>query len=68
MVSVLLLSKLVTNAFLRSPDTAKIKQKMVYASSKDAIRKKLNGIGVEVQGTDHSEISFESVVDKVKLF
>lgn len=50
----------------RAPDTAKVKQKMLYASSKDAIRKKLVGVGVEVQATDASEISFEAVLDKVK--
>lgn len=38
---------------------------MLYASSKDAIRKKLVGIGVEVQATDASEISFEAVLEKV---
>jgi hypothetical protein len=39
----------------RAPDTSKIKQKMLYASSKDALRKKLVGIGSEIQGTDFSE-------------
>lgn len=50
----------------RAPDTSKVKQKMLYASSKDAIRKKLIGIGTEVQATDASEISFEAVLEKVK--
>ena len=49
----------------RSPDNAKIKHKMVYASSKDAIRKKLDGIYTEVQATDLAELSYESVLDKV---
>ena len=49
----------------RSPDNAKIKHKMVYASSKDAIRKKLDGIYTEVQATDVAELSYESVFDKV---
>jgi cofilin len=30
---------------------------MVYASSKDAIRRQLVGIAVEMQGTDLSEVS-----------
>ena len=38
---------------------------MLYASSKDAIRKKLVGIGHEVQGTDFSEIDYESVLERV---
>ncbi|TPX41006.1 hypothetical protein SeLEV6574_g06293 [Synchytrium endobioticum] len=48
-----------------SPDTAKVKSKMVYAASKDALRKKLDGIYVEIQGTDLSEVAYETVLDKV---
>ncbi|KAF5360671.1 hypothetical protein D9756_004989 [Leucocoprinus leucothites] len=43
-----------------TPDNAKIKQKMVYASSKDALRKSLIGIAVEVQASDFSEAAYES--------
>jgi len=53
---------------IRSPETAKIKQKMLYASSKDALRKKLVGIAHEIQATDPSEITFETVLEKVKSF
>lgn len=49
----------------RSPDTAKVKQKMLYAASKDALRKKLDGIYTEIQCTDLSEVSYETVLDKV---
>lgn len=38
---------------------------MVYASSKDALRRSLNGIGTEVQATDSAEISYEAVLEKV---
>jgi len=48
-----------------APDSAKIKAKMLYASSKDAVRKKLVGVGVEVQATDRSEIDHSSVLAKV---
>ncbi|KAL1923301.1 uncharacterized protein VTP21DRAFT_8281 [Calcarisporiella thermophila] len=48
-----------------SPDTSKIKQKMLYASSKDALRRQLVGIGAEIQGTDHAEVSYEAVLEKV---
>lgn len=48
-----------------SPDTAPIKSKMVYASSKETIRRAFNGIGVEIQGTDYAEVSHESVLEKV---
>ncbi|KAM6494457.1 actin depolymerizing factor [Amanita muscaria] len=47
-----------------SPDTAKIKQKMVFASSRDALRRSLVGIGVEIQGTDSSEVAHEAVLEK----
>jgi cofilin len=43
----------------RSPDDAKIKQKMLFASSRDALRRSLVGIAVEIQGTDYSEVSWE---------
>jgi len=48
-----------------SPDSAKIKAKMLYASTKDAIRKKLVGIGTEVQATDAAEIDRDAVLEKV---
>lgn len=38
------------------PDTARIKEKMMYASSKENLKRKLNGIQVEVQATDASEV------------
>lgn len=49
----------------RSPDDSKVKQKMLYASSKDALRKALVGIATEIQGTDFSEVSYETVLEKV---
>lgn len=44
----------------RSPDDSKIKQKMVFASSKDALRRALVGISSEIQGTDASEVDYQS--------
>ena len=35
-----------------SPDTAPVRSKMVYASSKDALRRALNGVSTDIQGTD----------------
>ncbi|KAF7729346.1 cofilin [Apophysomyces ossiformis] len=46
------------------PDTSAIRKKMIYASSKDAIRKRLEGIAVEIQGTDSSEVAYETVLEK----
>jgi len=48
-----------------APDSAKIKAKMLYASTKEAIRKKLVGVGVEIQATDLAEIDREAVLEKV---
>ncbi len=48
-----------------SPDTARIKSKMISASSKDTIRRALSGIGIEVQATDYSEVAYEAVLEKV---
>jgi cofilin len=45
---------------IRSPDNAKIKQKMLYASSRDALKRALTGIAVEIQGSDYSEVSYET--------
>jgi len=51
---------------LWAPDSAKIKEKMLYTSSKDAVRKKLVGVGTEIQATDLGEIDREVVLEKVK--
>ncbi|KAI9058115.1 recombinant Actophorin [Trametes sanguinea] len=48
-----------------SPDDSKVKQKMLFASSKDALRRALVGIAAEIQGTDYSEVAHENVLDKV---
>lgn len=48
------------------PDTSKVRQKMLYASSKDAIRKKLAGVAAEVQATDMSEVSYDALLEKAK--
>ncbi|ODV85173.1 hypothetical protein CANARDRAFT_28470 [[Candida] arabinofermentans NRRL YB-2248] len=48
-----------------SPDTANVRAKMVYASSKDALRRALNGVSTDIQGTDFSEVAFESVLERV---
>jgi cofilin len=47
-----------------SPDNAPIKAKMVSSSSKDSLRRALNGVAIEVQGTDYDEIAYETVLEK----
>ena len=38
---------------------------MLFASSKDALRRSLVGIAAEIRGTDYSEVAHENVLDKV---
>ena len=45
----------------RSPDTSRVRMKMVYASSKDRFKRELDGIQVELQATDPSEMSFDII-------
>jgi len=47
------------------PETSKIKSKMLYTSTKDSLKKKLVGIGCEVQATDASEIQYSEVLSRV---
>merc|ERR1712210_226901 len=45
------------------PDTARIKKKMLYSSSFDALKKSLVGVHKYVQATDASEASEESIME-----
>uniref|UniRef100_A0A5B6ZUI7 ADF-H domain-containing protein n=1 Tax=Davidia involucrata TaxID=16924 RepID=A0A5B6ZUI7_DAVIN len=44
-----------------SPDPSRVRSKMLYASSKDRFKRELDGIQVELQATDPSEMSFDIV-------
>ncbi|KAK4688453.1 cofilin, partial [Tremellales sp. Uapishka_1] len=46
------------------PDDAPVRGKMIFASSKEALRRRLEGIAIEIQATDYSEISKDAVLDK----
>eukprot|EP00058_Branchiostoma_floridae_P003519 XP_002589007.1 hypothetical protein BRAFLDRAFT_124917 [Branchiostoma floridae] len=48
------------------PDTASVKDKMLYASSKDAVKKALGSGITEVQATDLSELSFDYFWEKAQ--
>jgi len=48
------------------PDTARIKKKMLYSSSFDALKQALEGIGKYIQATDMSEAAPECVLEKIK--
>ncbi|THG00415.1 hypothetical protein TEA_019691 [Camellia sinensis var. sinensis] len=45
----------------RAPDTSRIRSKMLYASSKDEFKRELDGIQVELQATDPSEMNFDII-------
>ncbi|WWC60541.1 cofilin [Kwoniella dejecticola CBS 10117] len=47
-----------------SPDDANVKNKMMFASSKDALRRRLEGIHIEIQATDFSEITKDAILEK----
>ena len=50
--------------FFRCPDSSGVKKKMIYASSKDAVAKKLEGIQVNIQCNDLDEISYAEVIEQ----
>mmetsp|Transcript_11104 Transcript_11104/g.16350 ORF Transcript_11104/g.16350 Transcript_11104/m.16350 type:complete len:141 (-) Transcript_11104:263-685(-) len=53
-------SKLVFIAW--SPDSCGIREKMIYAGSKEAIKSQLDGVGVFLTATDPSELDHDSTV------
>ncbi|CAA3024717.1 actin-depolymerizing factor 2 [Olea europaea subsp. europaea] len=44
-----------------SPDTARVRCKMIYASSKDRFKRELDGIQVELQATDPTEMDLDVI-------
>ena len=50
----------------RAPDTAKIKAKMMYASTKDFFKGHLDGLSIELQANEHDEITEEAIGESVK--
>ncbi|KAH9607771.1 hypothetical protein KSS87_022420 [Heliosperma pusillum] len=47
-----------------SPDTARVRSKMIYASSKDRFKRELDGIQVELQATDPTEMGLDVFKDR----
>lgn len=46
------------------PDEANVREKMLYSSSKQAIHSRLDGIHINVQATDSSEVTKDVFFDK----
>lgn len=53
---------------LWAPDTAKVKSKMIYASSKEAIKSALVGVGIFLTSTDASELDEEHIQSSIAKF
>lgn len=51
-----------------APGTAKIKSKLLYASTKDTIKKALTGAAIELQANGPDEITWEAVLEKCLQF
>ncbi|KJE90892.1 actin-depolymerizing factor ADF6 [Capsaspora owczarzaki ATCC 30864] len=51
--------------FAWAPNESKIKQKMLYASSKDALKAGLVGLHAEIQATDASEVDYSYIIEKL---
>ncbi|VVB16651.1 unnamed protein product [Arabis nemorensis] len=47
------------------PDVAKVRSKMIYASSKDRFKRELDGIQVELQATDPTEMDLDVLKSRV---
>ncbi|KAJ1729102.1 cofilin [Coemansia biformis] len=48
-----------------APDTASVRSKMLYASTKISLRSKLAGIVADIQATDADSLSHEEVLNKM---
>jgi cofilin len=59
-------SKLVFIAWC--PDTSSIREKMLYAGSKEALKSALVGVGIHINATDFSEIALDTVMPTVMKF
>ena len=51
---------------IRSPEESRIRAKMLYATSKDGLRRVLDGLHYEVQATDPTEMRMDVIQDSVK--
>ncbi|KAL7125475.1 hypothetical protein ABFS83_14G119800 [Erythranthe nasuta] len=49
-----------------APSGSRIRDKILYATSKDGLRKALDGIHYELQATDPTEMGFDVIKERVK--
>lgn len=48
------------------PDDSKIGLKMIYASSKDALKKQFVGLGLEFQANDSADLDYDDITAEVE--
>ena len=51
---------------LWSPTSAPVRAKMLYASTKDFFKTSLDGVSVEIQATDESDVEEAAIYDRLK--
>lgn len=49
----------------RSPDSASLRQKMLYASSKQALRNNMRGIQAEIQCNDDTDLAMSNILQRI---
>ncbi len=62
-MSLVVLESTLPKLSFRAPDSSPVKKKMIYAGSKDALTRALEGIMVKVAGTDRSEVT-ENILEE----
>lgn len=60
-VFLLLIGDYIVTVLQRCPDTSRVRSKMIYASSKDRFKRELDGIQVELQATDPTEMGLDVI-------
>lgn len=45
-----------------NPDTASVRNKMLYSGSKEALKSTLNGVGIHINATDQAELDLETSI------
>ena len=57
---------LISLLLFRCPEDAKIGDKMIYASSKDTIKKSFTGLSLEFQANDSGDMDYAAFSDEVE--
>ncbi len=55
-----------THTLLRCPETSKVGDKMIYASTKDSLKKQFTGLGLEFQANDRGDFDYDEFCAEVE--